>query len=351
MKMDRLLVVQPWGIGDVLMTIPMINAIRLKFPDAQIDCLVRGRPQLDLLHRSGLCDTIEVMPTKESAIWKTLTFFRRLRKRQYQSAFLATRVSPFLATALRFFSQIPIVVGDSGMPFIGFTHRLSIDRSKHRVDAMLDIAAQIIGPSTPQIAHLVTSDAEQAEVAELLSKHGITINSYLVVHPGSSRQHGTDKRLPTSLVEEISADLAGRHAGLKVIVILGPDDGELDREYAHNGPHLIIAKSLTLGATIALIRNAVAFAGSDSALGHIASAVGTPSITISGPTIPNQTRPYGPHTKVLTTELNLSCQPCWGTPLYGKCPHGLPCMKNINSALATQFLSHYIIQRKNSREA
>ncbi|NLH81900.1 MAG: glycosyltransferase family 9 protein, partial [Phyllobacteriaceae bacterium] len=68
-----------------------------------------------------------------------------------------------------------------------------------------------------------------------------------------------------------------------------------------------------------------------SAPGHLAAAFGVPTVTAVGPSDPDETRPWGPLSRVVRSREDLACRPCWFTPLHGNCPHQGRCMTEITS--------------------
>jgi len=84
-----------------------------------------------------------------------------------------------------------------------------------------------------------------------------------------------------------------------------------------------------LSVTAALIAQAGALVGNDSAMSHLAAACGTPAVVVFGPTRPAATAPVGPAVRIVLKD-GLDCLGCG---LYG-CPvEGHPCMEAIDPGL------------------
>ena len=75
----------------------------------------------------------------------------------------------------------------------------------------------------------------------------------------------------------------------------------------------------------AVLKAAAVGVGPDSGPGHLAAAVGTPFVTLFGPTSPERTAPYG--CEELVVKAGIDCAPCYKK----RCPGGhRECMSGIN---------------------
>src|SRR5205085_9521854 len=102
----------------------------------------------------------------------------------------------------------------------------------------------------------------------------------------------------------------------------------------------------SLEAVVALIARCHLFISGDTGLGHIASALSVPTITIAGPTQIQSTRPFSAVNSIVCTAVALPCQPCYGGPLFGQCHH-LSCLTTIApSEIAERVIE--VLNRDNS---
>jgi len=91
-----------------------------------------------------------------------------------------------------------------------------------------------------------------------------------------------------------------------------------------NSPRIMDLSGNPLVELIAVLKAAAAAIGPDSGPGHLAAAVGTPYVTLFGPTLANRHVPYGCDHLIVAPDL--SCAPCY----QKQCPEGdKRCMKNI----------------------
>ena len=112
---QRVLVIQPNGFGDALMTVSLFRLLRTSLPAARVTALV-GNPEVGaMLQGAGLVDDAALLPVGTSRPRK-LAIFRRLRARRFDIAFVATMFTWHHVVAARWIAGIPRVITDCGHP-------------------------------------------------------------------------------------------------------------------------------------------------------------------------------------------------------------------------------------------
>ena len=329
---------QPWGLGDLVMTTPVISEFRRLYPVGQLTLIVGDRGQVDLMRDSPIVDSLLEYPQNSTRRAK-LGFFRQLRRRGIDVAFMGTRIRPRFAWLLRGVSGIPVIIGDAppGHPDDEATHRYpytlcnSIDSSEHRVDRMLKTFAlwSRHRPSAPQFPIAARNEGVR-EAMSLLAAKGLRPRRFVVVHPGSSGGPSQrDKRIPVDVALRVADSIVRSRDDVSIAFVFGPDDVGLIPHFQELGPRQIVLADCPLSTTVAVISLAAGFIGSDSGLGHIAAALDVPTITLIGPTIPSETATYGSRATTIKRLERLECQPCWFGPLQGNCPYGTRCMHEL----------------------
>lgn len=329
--MLRACVFQDWGLGDLVMTVPVLATLRSLYPDSDITLLVRGKPQLALLEGSPLADRVLELPRKGSR-WRTLAFFLGLRRYRLDVAFVGTRLPPVVAYYLRFLAGARTIIGDGPSHGWLYTHRNRIDPAVHRVDRMLETLSLWTGKPPGRASFpLPVATRDARDVDGFMLARGIAPGRFLALHPGSSLA-GKDRRIPLATAKAVIERVRADYPWCAIAILCGPEDFELAPFFetvADATPGVVVAKEFSLGMTKALLTRAACFVGTDSALGHIASAFEIPVVTLFGPAVPSETRPYPKDARVVMRAERLPCQPCWGTPLQGRCPNNLQCMTDI----------------------
>lgn len=321
---------QIWGLGDLVMTVPVLVELRRRYPSADISLVVRGAAQAELLEDSALGLEILKMPPRTELI-QSLKFLWKLRGCRFDVAFIGTGISPSLAAGARFLCGIKTVVGDGESMRYLYTHFRQFERGTHRVMRMLETLSSWTGVAVQEpMFDLPVSHAATLVAEKVLGESGLTPRRFVAVHPGSGHtKGGPEKRLPPQLVYDVVDRLKQQDAGLGVLLIFGPDDGELLPLFKKRPPGVGVVCGLRLDVTREVLRMSSGFIGSDSALGHISAAVGVPTVTVAGPTNPAETSPIGRNVTVVTRDSQLSCQPCWNTRLWGNCPFDARCMRDV----------------------
>jgi ADP-heptose:LPS heptosyltransferase len=320
---------QNWGLGDLVMTVPALTELRRIYPEAKLTLVVRGKAQTALLEGNPLVDQVLNMPPRARKL-ALAKFLWRLRHERIDVAFVGTRISPLLPLLLRSITGVRTLVGDGAAAKFLYTVHVPVAEGVHRVDRMRQAVSAFSNAELDPVRFpLAVSASEQARADTYLLDRGLQRGSYIVIHPGSSAIAGTDKRIPAEVVRRTIAGIRARRPDARVALLFGPDELDLVDSYAPYDECVVAFTGTSLGVTQSLLAGARAFVGTDSAPGHLAAAAGTPTFTVAGPTKPLETAPWGPNARVVTRTEPFECQPCWGTPLYGKCPFGVRCMLGL----------------------
>ena len=198
---------QNWGMGDLIMTLPVLSELRRLHPQASLHLIVRGGAQAALLRDSLLIGEILELPPNSRRL-EMLRFFWSLRRLNLDAVFLGARITPIAAVLLRVVSGIPIVIGDGRRFRWAYTHHHAINPGLHRVDQMLQTLSAWTGHvvSSP-VFRLPIADAGRVEGKEILLRYGLKPGSFVAFHPGGSKGGGADKRLPPAVVAATVAAL------------------------------------------------------------------------------------------------------------------------------------------------
>lgn len=286
----RALIVKLGHIGDVLVTTPVISALKERWPNLAVDMVVNPGTEAMVLHNPQVNQVMvlrrEHAGPLAAAAWH-LGFLRRLRGAGYDLSLELAEGDR--GAFLSWVSGSRLRVGFSpkkprmrGRAFHVLAPRW--DDQRHMVEAFLG-QVEALGLE-PRDTSLKFEPGEQgrAEAARLLAEAGIEPGSYVLVHPTSrwmfkSWTHGGNAALINHLASQ----------GLKVVLTSGPDPKELsmaEQITAQTEPGAVsldLSGRLDLYSLGGLIAQARLFAGVDSAPMHMAAALGVPVLTIFGP--------------------------------------------------------------------
>jgi heptosyltransferase III len=268
--MQRILVVRSGGLGDTLLTLPAIRALRGRCPDASIE--VAGNTE----HWSLARDFVDAIHhVDDPAIAEIFTSgpmhnFRR----KFSSVDLLISWS---SRELRASEHLPKLVSASPYPPPG------VHASDWLVTTLIDKG--ILESSSDERAPWLTLSAAAKRQAEaVLSSLGLS--DPILVHPGAGAAW---KRWPSERFAELGKKLLSR--GHEVAMLVGPADDEVVS--CGDTDPIAVIREVELPTVAALLGRSAAFTGNDSGISHLAAAVGTPGIALFGPTDPTSWEPRG----------------------------------------------------------
>ena len=165
----------------------------------------------------------------------------------------------------------------------------------HELEVYWDLGNALLGEAAPPPAAigLRVSAAHRAEAAALRSRHGIEPGCIVICPFAGGTWAKQDKTWPAF------ADFVARELpafGRRIVVCPGPGEEAIAREHFASATLL---PGVGLGAYAALLQDAALMVSNDTGPGHIAAAVGTPLISVLGPSDPALWRAWGPSVQVL----------------------------------------------------
>jgi lipopolysaccharide heptosyltransferase I len=316
---ERILIIKPSAIGDVVHALPILNLLRRRWPAAHISWLLtpgcsgllQGHPQLDELipfDRKLFGRTWKSF----TAAGKLATFSFALRARKFD--LVVDLQGLFRSGLLSIQTGAPTRIGSSSDREFGWifsTHLAPVDWEQHAVDRYLSVAEFLgLGKSPVQFI-FPTDDRDRQFVADLLPNS----EPFAVIFPTT---HWQTKRWPIEHFAALIKPLRERF-GLQTI-LAGSQDAQ---ELAPQLPGAInLAGKTNLRQSVALLERARLVIANDTGPMHIAAALGRPLVTMFGPTSPIQTGPYQRLDSVL--QLDIPCSPCFSR----SCSHQ-SCLKQL----------------------
>ncbi len=321
----RILIIKPSSLGDVITAIPVLRGLRRTFPTAHIAWLVNP-PLAGIL--AGEKDLDEVVLFDRRRFGRLarspavaagfVRFCRRLRRRQFDWAIDLQGLfrSGFLARA----TGARLRAGFANareLAWIFYTHAVPTP-AVHTVDRNIALARHLGADARGEDLKLTVTDEARGFVKSFLAENDIGQGRYLVVAPGTRWRN---KLYPARNWRRALAELASDAA---LVLVGAGEERRLCEELARPGA-INLAGRTTPGQLVALIASAAALVCCDSAANLIAPAVGTHFVTLTGPTRPERTGPYGPLGVALAADV--ACIGC----LKRRCRHAT-CMQLIDPA-------------------
>ncbi len=339
-NVDRILVVKPADMGDLLFVTPALRALRQTFPQARIDLLappssaplLQGCPYLDEVITFDKYTFDRPLAFLWPGHWRPLVRLALdLRRRRYDALLiprhLTTRLGALKYAVLAWATGAPLRAGlDNGRGWF-LTHRVPDGGfgAFHEVEYDLQVAA-CLSAHTDDVRLWLPTDEE----AEAWAERAVTRwpRPIVVMHPGSG-DYSTARRWPPDRFAALADAWAARHGGTVVLVDASPEVTAAVRQAAHS-PVVDLGGQTTLWQMIALIRRCDLFIGNDSGPLHVAAAANVPTVGIYGPSNHLAWGPWGQRTAIVKRDL--PCMPCFyrghrlGTPQG--CPPR-PCLTEL----------------------
>jgi heptosyltransferase-1 len=292
----NVLIVRLGALGDIVHTIPAAAALRAAYPDARIDWLVdaKHRPLVDLvtcvdrsiaLERPTLAGWGEVVRTMRQVRYDWAVDFQGLLKSAVLArASGAPRVIGFSIWHLREKGAWPFYTATGDAPPAreeGPLREEHVIRKNLRLLQMLGIDDHRI---TFPIAH-VASAALDGVRATLAGR------PFALINPGAA---WPNKRWPPERFGQVAAFLRDVRQ-LASVVLWGPGEEALAQAVVDASDGAAgRAPATSLTDLLALCRAAALMVSGDTGPLHIATAVGTPTVSIFGPTDPDRNGPWDP---------------------------------------------------------
>lgn len=307
----NLLIIRPGGMGDAVLLIPALRAFKQAHPDARITILAEQRNAAVF----GLTDAVSnvLLYHKPAELVAAL-------KGRYDAVIDTEqwhRLSAVVARLVR--APVSIGFGTNERKKM-FSHPVAYSHSDHETDSFFRLL-EPLGLAMPRLVNVpfLTVPTEAASRRqELLTP--LSGAPYIVLFPGATIP---EKRWPVEKYHELAAHLHSRE--ISIVTVGGRGEVDDAAQIAARGVN--IAGRTTLAETAAIIEKAQAVITGDSGLLHVAYGLGTPTVSLFGPSNVAKWAPRGERHLVL--HHNLPCSPCSRFGYTPHCPSDTACMTAI----------------------
>ena len=328
-RIHRILIRFTNWVGDAVMALPALEALKENFPDSSIT--VVGRPWvIPLLENHPSVDRI--LPLKKigrfpADFFEILRVAAHIRRIGFDMAVLFQNA--FEAALLVRLGGIGLRVGynTDGRRFL-LSHAIIRDKNllgQHQVGYYLSILRAFGWEAKDRNPRLYVTPGDRESARSLLSGHDIQPDDFLVgLSPGAA--FGPAKRWPAERFAEIG-DRAVETWHAKILILGSKGEWDIGQRVKENmrNESLNLCGRTALGEVMALINRCRLFLTNDSGLMHIASALDVPMVAIFGSTNPVTTGPRSQNAVVVKSPAD--CSPC----LKPECPGDFHCMLDIEA--------------------
>lgn len=310
----KILVIQLKRAGDILVSTPVLESLRALYPSSEIDVLVE-KPFASLLENHPAVRQVQVYDKSHK-----MSTLRRIRNEKYDWI-LDFQSSPRSAIVTAF-SGAGMKAGYR-VPFWGRVYNRTIKRPGGRqsvIDGKLSLLEAVSGRTAERHEQRIfLTAAERAAAQGWIQQQGFhqVPVGIIPTHRRNSRRWHPESfaALAQSLV----------NGGIPVLLFWGPGEKYEVETLQQKVPEARMIPSTSLREMAALLAACTLVVTNDNGPMHLAVAVGTPTLTLYGPTDPLAWNPGGPwHRAVQATDV-----PCLGCNL-NECPFGHECMTHIS---------------------
>jgi heptosyltransferase-1 len=361
-QFERILLIKPSAVGDVVHALPVLVKLRARYPEARIDWLITPANADLVRHHPDLSNTV-LFPRQEftrfgqnwSATAGPFRLLSKIRRTRYD--LVIDLHGQFRSALFTLASGAPVRIGfdrprkraeaeapklPPGVPethgwrgaregsWVAYTHRIPIPTlDVHAVDRYLWLAPMLGLDDRPPDFRIHLPPEAMATLESLLGAEGIGGKPLGVLVPGTIWE---TKHWRVEGFAEV-----GRHlieSGMDVVVAgTSRDRSRCEAIVADCPGARDLSGRTSLAGLVALIEKAAICVTNDSGSMHVAVAVGSPVVSVFGPTNPRRIGPYGRSNAVL--QADIPCAPCYLRRLRD-CPMDHLCMREVTGAMVIE---------------
>lgn len=342
--LNRILIVNPFGIGDVLFSTPLVRAIRRAFPTAYLAYLCNRRTQ-EILRRNSHLDELFIYEKDELlALWRrqkglairaVVNLLRQLRSRRFE-----------VVVDLSLGERYSFILALLGVPRrIGFdfrhrgrflTHRFVMEgyQDQHVVEYYAQLLEMIGIHLHDRVFELVPTEedrrvAEQRLVALQLGNGRPLIG----LVPAGGVSWGLEahfRRWSKDGFIQVGQALSDRY-GATLLVFGEPQDHDICAQIAKaiGASAIDLSGQTTLGQFVSLVARCELVISNDGGPIHIAASQGVRTVSIFGPVDPSVYGPCGSTANHRVVTKLLPCRPCYHQFKLPPCPYNRACLNDL----------------------
>ena len=281
----RILVIRGGAIGDFILTLPVLTALRVRFPNAEVEVL--GYPRIaSLALLGGLVKAVHALESPDLAKLFARGCVIDPKWREFFGQF-AIIISYLYDPDGIFQTNVKLCGPDQ---FIAAQHRPDENKQIHASEVFLKPLEQLTIFDGDPVARL--------ELPEFNKCH-----NFLALHPGSGSE---SKNWPENNWRELVKYLLD-HSPLNLLLVGGEAEGEkLDRlSRLFPCDRLEIAQNTPLPDLASRLARCIGYIGHDSGVTHLASALGLPTLVLWGATNDKVWRPLGLKVRVIKQQSDI----------------------------------------------
>ena len=283
---QKILIINLWGMGDAVLTLPLIAEVKKRFPSSQLDVLATKRvDKVYTLHQK----------INNVLLLEDLKTFKKRRKYD-----LVIDTEHYLnSSALAAFILGKETIGyGHGQRAKLYSHKVDYNDKQHVVHNYLDLLRKKF-PEVEDPRELVKldySEEDKEKVADIFKENNISENNFVVGFCVNSAESALSRRWAKEKFAKVADTLVGKY-NAKTIFVGSPGEIELNQEVINlmqNKENALNAGGKTsVNQSFALIEQCDLFISNDTGPMHVGAAQQVPTVGLFGPNTPVRYGPYG----------------------------------------------------------
>ena len=336
MKTDRILIINPFGIGDVIFTTPLIRYLRKQFPNSYIGFICNRRVAPFLSANKNLNEIFVFDKGDFRLSWRAskidcarqfFVFLKTIKSKKFDIA-----IDLSLDHQYAFFLKIlgvPVRVGYNFKKRGRFlTDKIDISgySDKHIVEYYLDLLdlLHVEAPRNNNNLEIFIPQKDAAWADSFLKNNGINLGEkILAIVPGGGASWGETavyKQWPAQNFADVADRLIEKYA-VKAVILGGPDDTDTcdSVSKAMKQKAILACGQTTILQFAAILRNCALVITNDGGPLHVAVAVDAKTVSLFGPVNENVYGPYPYNGRHVVLKQDINCRPCYKEFKFNRC--------------------------------
>lgn len=333
MQPQKILLIKPSSLGDIIHSLPVLNSLKQCFPDSEVHWLI-ARNFASILEGHAMISKLWIIDKDKwrnplhlfSTIKDLLALRHALRKERFDTVIDLQGL--FRSGIITFFTASPVRIGFKEareFSYLFYTHRIEGGRDIHAVERYLKVFSVLNCPVREIAFPLPVRDnlMENKDYLKILKEE------YAVIAPGA---RWDTKRWPPERFAIIA-----RRLPFRSIIVGSREDIPIAEEIVRSsdGKAISLCGKTDLKELVEVIRKAKFVLCNDSGPAHIGAALGVPVFAIFGPTSSIRTGPYGEKNFILKADVE--CAPC-----FKKRCKKILCMASISVEAVWEKIADYL---------
>ncbi|MDP7244666.1 MAG: glycosyltransferase family 9 protein [Flavobacteriales bacterium] len=365
-KYNKILIIQLWGIGETILTLPAIEVLRKQYKKSNIDILVTGRNK-EVYYKNKYINDVKVLKLNPISI----KLFMSLNFKKYD---LAIDMEEYLniSSIIAFFTGKRRIGFSHGIRSNLYTDKVDYNDRQHVVYTFLDLLKPLgIKKRVEKLSQLNYSKNDKKNVDSLLKKYNIEKKNFLVGFGVGAAESAKSRMWPKEKFAKLADNLIKKY-NAKIFLIGNDKEKNLIDELQNlientrtkSGTNSVgknnsfnVSGEINVREMFYLISLCRLFIGNDSGPMHVAAAQNVKTIGLFGCNLPVRFAPFGKNNYSIYKKSHLARS----VPLafqkacinvhkgeVGECKHGMEnaCVKRIQVDDVTSLVDKVMKKRK-----